>query len=341
MKSVLMTSTLMLLVLAMMSPLTLAAAPAASVSKRTFCVYDPLGANGSLFGMSKDYRTMALGWGVDFHLHAYTDEKIAIDDFKAEQCDAVLITGARARPFNQFTATVEAIGAVPSDDIMRNIIATVSSPKAAKYMTEGRYEVGGILPAGPIYLFVRDRRVDSVEELSGKRIATFEYDEPSIKLVNHVGASVVPANSANFSGKFNNGSVDAAYAPAVAYKPLEMYKGLGNKGGIMRFNLAYLDFQIILQKDRFPPDFGQQSREKIAALFDRMRTYIDRDTAEIDQKYWFDLSRADQDKYNQMLRSVRIELRDEGVYHPAMLRLMRKLRCVENPAAAECVEQLE
>ena len=208
-------------------------------------------------------------------------------------------------------------------------------------MTEGRYEVGGILPAGPIYLFVRDRSVDSVEELSGKRIATFEYDEPSIKLVNHVGASVVPANSANFSGKFNNGSVDAAYAPAVAYKPLEMYKGLGNKGGIMRFNLAYLDFQIILHKDRFPEGFGQKSRQKVAASFDRMLGYIEQDTSGIDKKYWMDLADADQNKYNQMLRNVRIDLREEGVYHPVMLRLMRKLRCAEDPAAAECVEKLE
>ncbi|WP_430459864.1 putative solute-binding protein [Thalassolituus sp. LLYu03] len=312
-----------------------------AVEKRNFCVFDPLGANGSLFGMSKDYGTMALEWGVDFHLHAYTDEKIAVDDFKAEQCDAVLMTGARARPFNKFAATIEAIGAVPTESVMRDLVATVSSPKAAKYMTEGRYEVGGILPAGPIYLFVRDRNIDSVEELSGKRIATFEYDEPSIKLVNHVGASVVPANSANFSGKFNNGSVDAAYAPALAYKPLEMYKGLGNKGGILNFNLAYLDFQIILHKERFPEGFGQKSREKIASVFDRMSDYIKKDTAEIDKKYWVNLAQADQDKYNLMLRSVRVNLRDEGVYDSNMLRLMRKLRCGENPAAAECVEKLE
>lgn len=312
-----------------------------SLEKRTFCVYDPLGANGSLYGMSKDYGTMALEWGVDFHLRAYTDEKIAVDDFKAEQCDAVLMTGARARPFNKFTATVEAIGAVPSDKVMHDLVNTISSPKAAKFMVEGRYEVGGMLPAGPIYLFVRDRKVDSVEELSGKRIATFEYDEPSIKLVNHVGASVVPANSANFSGKFNNGSVDAAYAPAVAYKPLEMYKGLGDKGGILNFNLAYLDFQIILHKDRFPQGFGQKSREKVASVFDRMTSYIAQDTAGIDKKYWITMAQADQDKYNLMLRNVRIALREEGVYDANMLRLMRKLRCTENPAAAECTEKLE
>lgn len=313
----------------------------AASEKRTFCVYDPLGANGSIYGMTRDYSTSALEWGVDFHLRAYTDEKIAIDDFKAQQCDAVLMTGARARPFNKFAATIEAIGGVPTHSVMRNLVHAVSAPQAAKFMEEGRYEVAGVLPAGPIYLFVRDRNIDTVEELSGKRIATFEYDEPSIKLVNHVGASVVPSNSANFSGRFNNGSVEVAYAPAVAYKPLEMYKGLGTKGGIIRFNLAYLDFQMIIYKDRFPAGFGQKSREKVAGLFDTMMTNIERDTAGIDRKYWIDLSQADTDKYNEMLRSVRITLRDEGVYDSRMLRLMRRLRCQETPAAGECAEQLE
>lgn len=317
------------------------AAPAAKLEKRTFCVFDPLGANGSLFSTAKDYGTKALEWGVDLHLRPYTDEKIATDDFKAGQCDAVLVTGARARPFNTFASTVEAIGAIPSETVMRNLVNMLATPKAAKYMTQGRYEVVGLMPAGPIYLFLRDRSVDTVEELSGKRVATIDYDEPSKRLVKHVGASIVPANSANFSGKFNNGSVDVAYAPAVAYKPLELYKGIGEDGGIVRFNLAYLDFQILIHKDRFPENYGVYSRESVAAAYDRVSEFVNRDTAAIPEKYWVNLAQADTDKYNLMLRDVRIGLRDEGIYHPTMLKILRKLRCRENPAAAECVEKLE
>ncbi|MBE0482829.1 MAG: hypothetical protein IBX52_04935 [Bacterioplanes sp.] len=313
----------------------------AELVQRTFCVFDPLGANGNLFGLTRDYRTQALEWGVDLTLRPYTDEKIASDEFKARQCDAVLLTGARARPFNNFAATVEAIGAVPSDDVMRHVVNTISAPRAARFMTEGRYEVAGVLPAGPIYLFVRDRTVNSVERLSGKRIATLDYDEPSKRLVSHVGGSIVPANSANFSGMFNNGSVDAAYAPALAYKPLEMYKGLANNGGILSYNLAYLDFQMVIHKDRFPEGFGQLSRTYVASIFDAVLDQVHRDKAEIDDKYWVELSQEDTDKYNLMLRDIRIALRDEGVYDSNMLRLIRRLRCNETPAAAECVEQLE
>lgn len=313
----------------------------AELTQKTFCIYDPLGGNGPMYGLMTDYKTTALEWGYDLRLRAYTDEKIAIDDFKAQQCQAVLMTGARARPFNKFAATVEAIGGIPSNDIMRKVIETISSPRAAKLMNEGRYEVAGMLPAGPIYLFVRDRNVNTAEKLSGKRIATFEYDEPSIKMVNHVGASVVPSNSANFSGKFNNGSVDVAYAPAVAYKPLEMYKGLADNGAVIRFNLAYLDFQLITYRDQFDESFGQKSRSFIAAQFDRALDHVSKDTAEIEDKYWLDLAQADIDKYNEMLRGVRLMLRDEGVYDPRMLTLLRRLRCADDPAAAECVEQVE
>jgi hypothetical protein len=327
--------------LLLLSLLLLTSLAQAEVVKRTLCVFDPLGANGGLYSVAKDYRTLALEWGVDFHLRAYTDEKIASDDFKAQQCDAVVLTGARARPFNTFTATVEAIGAVPSENIMQQLVQLISSPKAERYMVEGRYEVMGVLPAGPIYLFVRDRGIDSVEELSGKRIATIDYDEPSKRLVNHVGASVVPANSANFSGMFNNGSVDAAYAPALAYKPLELYKGLGEGGGIIRFNLAYLDFQLVAHRERFPKGFGAQSRQALAQQFERVAQSIAADTAAIESHYWVDLTAEARAEYNQMLRDIRMQLRDEGVYHASMLTLLRKLRCRDNPTAAECVDKLE
>lgn len=325
----------------LLSSVSFAQAPLKQLPKLSICVFDPLGANGTLFNTMKDYRAVAFEWGADLEPRAYTDEKIAIDDFKAGQCDAALVTGARARPFNKFAATIEAIGAIPDEQMLRSLLATISGPKAAKYMKEGQYEVAGIMPAGPIYLFTRDKTIDTVEELSGKRIATIDYDEPSIFLVNHIGASMVPSNSANFSGKFNNGSVDIAYAPAVAYKPLELYKGLQDNGGILRFILAYMDFQILIRSDKFPEGFGQKSRTTVASYFDRVNEFVEKETQSIDPKYWLELSDVNKQKYNEMLRDVRIQLRDQGIYDGKMLKLMRKLRCKTNPAAAECSEKLE
>jgi len=321
----------------------MALAPMATnaIEQRDICIYDPLGTSGPMFGLMRDYREFALGEGIEIKLHAYTDEKIASDDFKAEQCDGVVMTGARARPFSKFASTIEAIGAVPTDEIMRQVVMMTASPKAAKYMATERYEVGGVIPAGAVYLFVNDRSIDTVEEMSGKRIATLDYDAPSIKMVNHVGAAVVPSNSANFSGKFNNGSVDIAYAPAIAYKPLEMYKGLGDKGAIMRYNLAYLDFQLVMHREKFTSEYSQKSSQFVAGLFDRALKSIQKHEADIEEHYWMDLPEADKKKYDEMLRQVRITLRDEGVYDGRMLKLLKNLRCKENPSAAECVENLE
>ena len=314
---------------------------AQAIEKPSLCVFDVIGANGPLFSVMKDFKATALEWGVDLKLRAYTDEKIASDDFKAGQCDGVLLTGARARPYNKFTSTIEAIGAIPDYKVLKTVLQTISSPKAARYMKQGNYEIAGIMPAGGIYVFVRDREIDTVAELSGKRIATIDYDEPSIKMVSHIGATMVPSNSANFSGKFNNGSVDVAYAPAVAYKPLEMYKGLEPNGGIINYILAHMDFQLVIHADRFPADFAQNSRSLMAANYDRALAFVDEETAKIDKKYWINLPQEYSVQYDKMLRDVRLALRDEGVYSAKMLTLLRKIRCKGNPSAAECTEKLE
>ena len=43
-------------------------------------------------------------------------------------------------------------------------------------MVNGRYEVAGIIPFGTAYPVVNDRKINTVEALAGKRIASFDYD---------------------------------------------------------------------------------------------------------------------------------------------------------------------
>ena len=157
------------------------------ILERSFCVFDPVGANGPLFAITKTFQPVALKRGIKLDLRAYTDEKVAAEDFKAGQCDAVLLTGTRAREFNKFTGSLEAMGAVPGEEEMRLLYNTLSQPKARPLLVNGPYEVAGVFPAGAIYLHTRDRSIDSVEKLQGKRIATLDYDEASVRMVRHVG----------------------------------------------------------------------------------------------------------------------------------------------------------
>lgn len=306
------------------------------VIKRNFCVFDPVGSNGPLFNLMQSARPMALENGVDLKLRAYTSEKIAAEEFRNGQCDSVLLTGTMARDFNRFTGTIEAMGALPGQEEMRMMMQVLSQDNARKYLQTDRYEVVGVLPAGAINLYLDDRSIDSVEELQGKRIATLDHDKASITMVRHVGASVVGSSTSNFSGRFNNGSVDAAYAPAVAYEPLELYRGLGDNGAILDYNLAQMTFQILLRRDRFPEEYVTNVRDYAFSRVDEAYEIISDAKSGIKDNYWMEPTDQERNDYDAMLREVRQQLRDEGEFDNTALRLMKGIRCRVDGSRAEC-----
>lgn len=315
-----------------------AAAPVA----HTLCVFDPSGANGDAFNLAKDYRSAAAGWGVNFAMKPYTDERTAVEDFKAQKCDAVLLTGVRARAFNRFAATVEAIGSLPSYDDLERVIGHLAAPQAARLMQSGAYETVAVFPAGAVYLYLRSRAMTAVGDLAGQRIATIDIDEAARTMVSDVGASMVSADIGTFASMFNNGAVDACYAPAVAYAPLELQKGLGKKGGIVRLPLSQLTFQVLIRTQEFPAGFGQSSRSYAAAQFPTLLAMVRRAEQSIPASTWIDIPAGDQQSYEAMFQKVRVRLRDDGkVYDKTMLTLMRRVRCKTAPGRAECVENRE
>lgn len=330
-----------LLSLALILIVPFASAKTTDLPVRTFCVFDPIGDKGPAYQSMLDYKAAALEWGVILDLKAHTNEAVALADFKAGHCDAVGITGTRIRPFNKFTATIEAVGAIESYEQMRTLVGMLASPKASKYMIEGDYEVAGIIPAGAVYVFVRDKAINSVEAAAGKRLATIDYDTASAKVVKHIGATMVPVTIATFAPRFNNGYVDIAYAPAIAYEPFEMYKGMGETGGILRFNLAQMNGQLILRKDKFPEGYGQNSRDYAYRNFEKALENIVTAEDNIPAKYWVELPEEKKIEYKEMLRQVRIELREDGTYDARMLKILFKLRCKTNPGHYECIEKLE
>jgi TRAP-type C4-dicarboxylate transport system substrate-binding protein len=224
---------------------------AASVSVQAsaankICVFDILGAQGDAYGLMKDYALAATKMGAAVELKAYTDERTAAEDFKAGQCDGVLLTGMRGRQFNKFTGSLDSIGAIPSYAVMEKAIATLANPALASRMIEGKYEVAGVAPAGAAYLFVKSRSINHVDKLAGKKIAIFDYDKSQAKMVQKIGAQPVSSDISNFGAKFNNGAVDIIAAPAMAYKPLELYKGLGKDGAMIPNRSA--DFPVVYRQ---------------------------------------------------------------------------------------------
>jgi len=309
---------------------------------RVICAYDPGGRSGDYFALLNKYATQASTWGVTVEIRPYTDEETAAKDYEAGHCDGVVATGVRLQRFNRFSSTIEAIGALPDYALLKQMVSTtVSSPSAAAMLTQDGNATIGFIPVGAVYLFVRDRSIDSVPELAGKRIATMDYDKASVFLVDRVGAIMVPADLGSIGPKFNNGDVDACYVSAPAYRPFELHRGIGTKGGVIRAPIAQATLQVMIREARFPAGFAEKSRAELLGRFDAALAFVKQAEAEIPSAAWIEVPAATLAEWDALFQSVRIQLRDQGAYDGRLLKVMRQVRCGKNPSRAECAENKE
>ena len=69
-----------------------------ALAKQKICVFDILGTSGDGYNSAKDYAVEMQKHGADIELKAYIDERVAVEDFRTGQCDAVMATALRTRP---------------------------------------------------------------------------------------------------------------------------------------------------------------------------------------------------------------------------------------------------
>lgn len=316
--------------------LVMASSSAFALEKKKFCMYDPVGANGPAMTFFSDLKAKGIGWGMDIELQAYTDEKVASNDFKAGVCDVVFLTAILSRPYVPFGGTLDAIGGIVSEEGLNRVLKAITNPKAGKLLTNGNYEVVGTLPVGSVYLFVNDRNIDSVPDFSGKKISVLNEDPQSLKFANLAGASPVGTSLATFSGQFNNGNIDILPMVALGYNVFELYHGLGEKGGIIDEKLLYGMMQLVSHKDRFNDDFGQTMREYILGRLPDIHKMVKDAEAEIPAKYWIKTNPETKAAIEKFKKDIRLALRDEGVHDKKALKLLWKIRCSEDATRAEC-----
>jgi len=314
-------------------------ASVANAPTRSLCVFSVQGTQGELFGQMRDFAVAAQTQGVRLVPKAFVDERITAEDFKADQCDAALLTGIRARAFNSFAGSIDAIGGLPDYDALRTLISLLTRPELAPRMRQGPYEVAGIMPLGAAYIFLRDRRINSVEKIAGKRLAVFDHDPAQQMMAQRIGAQPISSDVSNFAGKFNNGVVDIIAAPAVAYMALELYRGVGAHGVVVDMPVAQLTFQLLIRHDRFPEEFSHWARRYFLDLFDPALQVVK--TSESEMLFFFPPPDSDALRYQQLLQESRIALTDAGHYDLQMMRLMKRVRCSRAPDNAECSDARE
>ncbi|TNC83073.1 MAG: hypothetical protein C9356_01085 [Oleiphilus sp.] len=300
------------------------------------CVWDPIGQAGPAQKIMAEAKIYAYNWGVDLTYDFYSDERIAIEEFKLKRCDLVNMLGFRAREFNAFTGSLGAIGAIPSYEHLGIIIKSLSSDKAAKLMRVGDYEIIGIGPAGAIFMFTRDRSILLPQDFAGKRMAVLDDIPESAYLSKKYGITPVSSTIFNSFLKFNNGSVDLTAGPAIVYEPFEMHKGLEPDGGIYAEPFVYITMQVIARWDALPADFSTKARRKAVEKYPEFVKFLKDPEATIPEKYWIDIPDDLYDYWVEDFRQSRIELGDMGIYDQRTLKLMRKVRCKLDPNSAEC-----
>lgn len=321
-------------------------------AKQRLCIYDPAGLEGEAYRAGMDYRLEMAEHGADLDLKVYTNERVAVEDFRTDQCDAVMATGIRTRQFNDIAGSLDVLGAATivrqnkvdveaSFDVVRRYIETMSSPKAAGLMVSGQYEVAGIFPLGAAYAFVRDRSITSLEAASGKRVAALDYDKSQAEVIRRIGATAVAADTMNFANMFNNGTVDVIIAPTMAYKPLELYRGLVGKGGVSRYPLAFLTYQLVIKSAKFPKGFGQQSRDYMVQNYDIVIASLRLADRGIPADKWIDVPPDSVQRNTALLKKIRMDLAEQGLYNKQGLKLIKKIRCAVASELAECADNSE
>ena len=316
--------------------LGLCAATSLVQAKQVVCVFDLVGKSGDVYALMKDYQLAAKNWGADIELRVAQNEAVIAEDFKAGKCDGISVTGMRGRQFNDFTGSLDAIGAIPNLKLAVKVMQGLANPTFSKYMVKGKYEIAGVIPVGDAYLMVNDRNINTVAKAAGKKIAVLDYDQAQKIMVQQVGAQAVSSDVTNFGSKFNNGQVDIIGAPAAAFKPLELHKGLGSKGAIVNYTILQVTGNIIIRPERFPKGYGQQSREWVKAQLPRAFDILGKMKADIPMKYWMDVPAADKSGYQKMMREARINLTQQGVYDKRMMKLLWQFRCKEDAKNFEC-----
>lgn len=330
----------------------LACGATAASSAQKVCVFDPIGTRGDAYRALEDYRIQMARHGAELVLKTYTDEAVAVSDFKVGQCDAVMATALRIRQFNPTTTALDSAGASSilrngridmdaSFEVVRRFIVAVSSAKAANISRVGAYEVTGILPLGAAYAFVNDRSINTLQAAAGKRVGAFDHDKSQAELISRAGARPVAVNVANFASMFNNHNIDVLMAPSLAYKPFELAKGMGSKGAVARFPLSILTYQMVIRADRFPADFGQKSRDHFVAGLDQALALARKADQDIPANRWIDPTPEENDQYMVMMRQGRVLMANKGLYDKTGLKILKKIRCSVEAAAAECTERTE
>lgn len=307
------------------------------LDKKVACTWDPVGKNGPVISFFSELIPKAMSWGLDLKFVPYEDENAAAEGLASGKCDIAIVTAILSRDFVPFAGTLDAIGGITSEKKLKEALAAISSPKANSIMSHDGYEMVASLPVGSMFAFVNDRKISGIDKFKGKRIAILNDDIQTKTFAELSGAHPISTTLSNFHHYFNDGTVDIVLMPALAYNTFELYRGLGDRGGILDIRLFYGMIQAISRKSAFPDDFGTKMRRYIVGRLSNIIHLIKEAESTIPHKYWIKTSQETKEELEYFYKDIRLTLKAKNKFSPKALSMLWKIRCHSSPQREECV----
>ena len=190
------------------------------IPSRNLCVWDVLGKQGPIYTALVDQKLRFSHYGIPLEVEAYINEQDVVDKLKSGHCDTSIMSGAKAKEFNDFTGSIEALGGVPSRQHMKYLLQVLSSTHAHKKMAQGNFQIVGIIPIGANYIFTHDGKKPTLNRsFNGKnRAAIVEGDASQQAFFGAFDMQLIPGQStAAAAGAYNLAEADMFMAPLVGY----------------------------------------------------------------------------------------------------------------------------
>lgn len=308
------------------------------IPPRTLCVWDVLGTNGPIYTALLDQKLRFKHYGITLNVEAYINEQDVVDKLKSGHCHTSIMTGAKAREFNDFTGSVEALGGVPSRKHMTYLLQVLSSTNAHKKMMQGDYHIIGIIPIGFNYLYTHDGKQPSLKRtLNSKRRASIvEGDVSQNALFKEFDMQIKPGiSTAAAAGAYNLAEVDMFMAPLVGYNMFSLATGL-RYGSIVDYPLSQMTLQVVARLDTIPMEVGQFIREDLFVKLNMYYRKVENNARGVPTEKMFKFSERDEKEMDEKITAIRTRLTEQKIYNPSMMKLQKNIRCKIDNTLAEC-----
>lgn len=303
---------------------------------QSWCVFDPLNAQGEIGRSLKDIRLYAQLDQVQLKYQIFNTEQAAIQAFEKKQCSGLVASNFNTYRYNKFMGTTGGIGLIPNNQVARIFLQLLNHPNVEKRMIGTDFEAVGMIPVGTAYMMLNLEKINKMTQLKGKSIGILANNPPQLALVQSVGARPTYVDFSNALDLFKQNKMDVLTAPIYRILPYDLKKEFGSATQVYNFPLSYVAMNLVIRPESYPKGFGRHIRGWFVKNSTALTEQTTRWENHLPAYYWADLSEYEKQNYEAHVTKVRQRFVENGYYDAYLVELIKRLRCLDDPQYVEC-----